>query len=213
MDYTWVQGWTLYKLTLQNLELESNFRIELFPKFEVVEHNFSAEWQREFCALYNNPSHTISFAQKYMYNKKMWFMHVYFHELIHSTTRYTNRVAVNFKLGGPRNYAHLASLEERIADIGGLVLCSIFEKENVDYERVIKKIAEDNKTRFALPWGDLESAVLFYTKNSTMLKAQNALNYMKRLIIDNDLLDIYEGSFNGRENKTKLDVCSNDSNV
>lgn len=211
MDYSWVQGWTLYQLALKNLNLEDNFRIELFPKFQVVDENFSTEWKREFCALYNIPSHTISFAEKYMYNTALWFELVYFHELIHSTTRYTNRMTNNWKIAGPRNFKHSENLEERIAEIGALALCLATKKENLDCVTLIKKMRDDNKTRFALPWGDLENAVLFYTKNKTMLKAQNALNYLKRVIIDNELLDIYEGTFNGKQSTTN--VCSNGANV
>lgn len=208
MDYSWVQGWTLQNLILKNLDIEKHFNYERFPKFEICFHSNLPEGKR-FAALYHFNTHLVQFSTFGLYMDNLCFAQTYFHELIHSTTYYNERFFKMWKIVSPADYGHITGLEERIADIGSLVLMLAFSNKKLKVESEIKKMLDDNKTEFSLPWRDLEEACLFYAKETSFNKIKSALQLVKNVITDNNLTNIYEGNFNGQCNKTRVNVFGN----
>lgn len=198
MVYDWVQGRALHSLKLKNLDLEANFHTEMFPKFSITEEFYSHDWNKEFIAMYYTDLHAVEFTEKYLYHDKMWFEHVYFHELMHSTSFHNHRILKNWVKSSPADYQHMTGLEERIADIAALVLCLRFEYGKTDCRAMLKFWFEENKTGYALPWQDVTDAVLCYVKNKDCPKLLKQLQYVKQVITDNNLTSIYEGNFDAK---------------
>lgn len=196
MVYDWVQGWTLYSLILKNIDIEANFDTEKFPKFEVTANSYAKEHDSKFAAIYYHKPHKVFFSEEGLYLDNMWFSHTYFHELIHSTTHFNNRF--QYMWFETRNKKDIIGLEERIADIGALVLCLNFQSDKVCVKTILEQAVSQNDTNLAIPWKDLEDAVLFYVKNKTCSKLKQQLQLVKQIIMDNDLCPIYEGNFNGQ---------------
>lgn len=195
----WAQGSASNFRALKKLKLEKHFNTGLFPEFMVT--NECTFGDVRFIALYHNTKHVVKFNHDHFHSDKMWFVHTYFHELIHSTTFWNGRYRNMWvKCGNFMDYEHVGGLEERIADIGALVLCGVFETDfgRLDYKQLLICILNDAKTDYALPWGDLEQAVLFYLKKKDCSKVKQKLQLIKEIIIEHNLTTIYEGAFNGQ---------------
>lgn len=193
MNHQWIGERQLHKTILRSLNLENNFTVEQFPKLMV----------QPLCdkraAEYRIPQHEVVFNEYHIQNHISSFTHTFFHEVAHSTMKYTHRW--NRLL----EYYHVSSddvlnLEERIADIVAFIWCDIFDNHfdfNVSKRQIEKKLLQflnDNPTNLALPWGEIEIAVFVLLKNKTCPKITITLKYIKKLIMDNGF-KVKEGLF------------------
>lgn len=196
MVYQWVQGWTSHYDTLKNINLTKHFSTENFPRFNTVDYNYKEG--QEYQAIYGFDSHLVLFASKWLNNSEFWFSHTYFHELIHSSSHYNGRFHHIWMTAGPTNTKNTHGLEERIADVGAVILCLTFEPYKLDVLKTVYTSILINETNFVLPWGEIEEAVLFYVKDKYCPKLKEKIQYVKQVIMDNDLCSIHEGKFNGQ---------------
>lgn len=189
MEHSWAQGCA----TILSAIDHSQFQYSIFPRFEV------APRPKKEAAMYCWYTHTVT------YNKRHWgknvdsFTHTYFHELVHSTSRYSDRFE---RFSAHTNLKNAVALEERIADLGGLLLASVFDPEfkYVDMEdAAIPAFMEANHTEVPFPWGDFVAAVLFYLNNKRCPKVTRLLKLYKATLIANGY-SIQEGYF-GRSNE------------
>lgn len=201
MVYDWVQGRTLHLLALKNLDLETHFHTEMFPPFRIVAADLLYGLGKDSIASYNNAKHEAFYNEAALNETSIWFEHVYFHELMHSTNWYNGRRTKIQTKGNLGDYEHLYMIEERIADVAALVLCLRFTGEKYGVKG-IKKMAyqafDHNPTDYALPWQDVEDAVLCYVKNKDCVKLKTQLNYVKEVIMNDNLTTVYEGHFDAR---------------
>jgi hypothetical protein len=198
MLYDWVGERQLHLTILQSLELEDNFNTDMFPRFSI-----SGVTDKNRRAEYHFPDHNVVFNECYIQDKITTFSHTYFHELAHGTSKYTNRWERIWANSSPHEVKHIVGLEEQIADLVAFIWCDIFDKKfdfsitKKDRCASIKNIFNENKTKFKLPWKEVEDAVFCLLKNKSCNKAMQALKYYKQLITDNEFANIKEGIFNG----------------
>jgi hypothetical protein len=203
MLYDWVQGWTIHHEILKNIELENHFNTKLFPQYKICEVSYSYEHNAHFSAIYNHKKHWVLFSHLGLNSDDMWFSQTYFHELIHSTTKYSKRLHKMWDIVQPvtiKQEQDFYGIEERIADLGSIILCATFTTDKIDLKPIVKQAFKIscNETKYALPWKEIEDAVLFYVKNKTCFKLHTKLQLVKQIIMDNSLTPIYEGYFDGR---------------
>lgn len=195
MDYNWVGDRQLHLAILYSLELHEHFEVEKFPSFSI------AACKKDRRAEYNVPNHTVVFNEYYIQTKLTAFSHLFFHELAHSTCKYTNRWE-RIWANGSFKVDSIVGLEERIADLVAFIWCDIFDRKFNFNEKIgaissLGKLFENNPTNFKLPWKEVEDAVFSLMKNKSCPKIIMTLKYYKMLIINNELCSIKEGIFNG----------------
>jgi hypothetical protein len=197
MLHNWVQGRTLHLAILNSLDVPNNFHHDLFPVFSVAKIQ---DGRIATCWYYK---HEIEFSDVFMMKDVSQFSHVYFHELIHSGSKYTNRWERFWSNASPDEAEHIVGLEERIADLGAMILALRFDYKfkYKNIERAVTKFLEYNPTKYALPWQDFTEAVLFYVRNKDCPVLNETLQLFKQIILDNDLTTIYEGRFDGTLSK------------
>lgn len=201
MVYDWVQGRTLHLLALKNLDLETHFYTEMFPPFSIVQADALFGLNKDAIASYNNLEHKAYYNESFLGNKSVWFQHVYFHELMHSTNKYNGRYSSMWVKASLGDHEHIVGIEERIADLSALILCLRFGAEKFGpkgIKQMVYQCFEVNKTGFALPWQDVEDTVLCYVKNKDCPKLKTQLQYVKEIIMNDNLTTVYEGHFDAR---------------
>lgn len=195
MLHNWTQGRVLHSTILASLNIENNFDHALFPKISVCD---SANMPHVSAAgAYLIKKHEIRFSDLHLVKNFDSFTHLYFHELIHSTHKYTNRL--NNWNALTNGCDDMYNLEERLADLGGMILATTFDS-SFRYNKIetIAGMLEASPTKFALPWQDLEDAVLCYLKDDNYALVCSVLKQYKRRIRQHELTTIYEGRFDAR---------------
>lgn len=191
MDLSWLQGWSLHSLVLKNMDLEKHFQYWLFPEMTVTDIGSGL-------AEYRHGPGDIRFMEKKMNYFLDAFQHIFFHELAHSTTKYTNRWYDRIAWSSS-SFEDKIHIEERIADCAAFVLCSAFIRgiRNKDMAPELKyRITKTYETDLALPWGEVEAAVKCYLVNKDCPKVESALQYYKTIV--SECTTVYEGMFDGR---------------
>lgn len=215
MLYQWIGERPLHLAILKSFNLEDNFNTSAFPVFSVE------EMPSNKIAEYIFPRHVVKFNETYLQNNFGSFAHVYFHELAHSTNIYTNRWNRIWANSSPVNVKNIVGLEERIADIVAFILCDVFSakfnfkgSDRFRYNS-IKNVFINNETNYALPWQEVEEAALCLLKDKTCPKVNNALQYYKNYIVENDFTMVTEGKFDGQviRNKNVSVIKFDDENV
>lgn len=193
MDLSWLQGWSLHSLLLQNMELEKHFRIDMFPPMFVAKLNGGL-------AEYDHGLHRIRFEEREMMFMLDGFHHVFFHELIHSTCPHFarwDRLNEHFQIVH-HDVNDYVNLEERIAEIGAFVLLSMFCDTWViaKIKKTLNKHFKMYDTKFAIPWSEVEQAVKCYIIKKDCPKLESTLQYYKQVV--SEITSVYEGHFNGQ---------------
>jgi hypothetical protein len=187
---SWIESYPLHFSIIQGMKVADKMHTEYFPRFYIKSKN------KRLVAEYSYVDHVISFNETYMYAFMNKFSHHYFHELAHSTAKYTGRFE-RFAT----NTNEIRNLEERIADIAACILVECFDKpENsmltMENLETIKAIFTYNPTSYPLYWLEVECAVKFYLKNKNCPKIDCMLQFFKQVILNNNFTKINEGLFN-----------------
>lgn len=190
----WLVDYPCKQTLINSICVENFFTVDRFPKFE-VDHCMP----KKYAGLYHFDSHYVTILPYAIEESNAErFINLIFHEIGHSTSLHTNRWNRLTDNVPTMLISEVSKLEEQIAETVAIAMTLICfnTTEGVNTKEFAKYLIKNN-SRYRLPWEEVTLAVESIVVPRKFDVAKKWLVTLKKFMINNNIILIKEGVFNG----------------